>query len=691
MAGRWHIFIVAFLLISTGCSRQPDRQQQETIVTRVVPVSIIPTPKQQTLSREALALKNTLHFYAEQEALNPLQEVLRDELLSLYGLDLEQAGSPAAADLIVALDPLLGQEEYQVEVKEQTRVAGGSYKAIAMGTVSMLQSISRQGETIYIPKGTIRDAPDLPFRGFMVDVARREHDVEVLKQLVSLCRWYKINYMQLHLTDEKYFTFPSGAYPQLMGQGFHFTREELLDLVAFADARGVELIPELEVPGHAGQFVEQMPELFGFQDKSLNKFTINMAREDIYPVLDTLVGEIAAVFHSSSYIHIGGDEANFSGMGEDPEVRQYLQENNLASVEELYWQFINRMNEFVKKRGRKTIVWEGFSKEANPVISKDITVMAWETMYQMPDDLLDAGFRIINVSWKPLYIVNDKKWSTKSIYNWNVYNWQNWVPHIPSYNPIQLEEHPHVLGASMASWDQPAYVEVSSTRLRLPAMAERVWNKQQVVPYADFATKLQQLDNKLNRYFSPVTVQEEGLRYPEISDGRKEEQTWFGDTLYVKLAAPEGYTLRYSTDGARVDYASNTYTKPVKLYTTTTLKYRAYDSDGKHVGHEMLKYYELNPLEVTLSGNTVIDMDTLWETLHSWYIPMADSMQVSITPLRKGLVRYIMGDKPLNKQSNLYQKPFTVKEDALMKAGLFIGDSLTGEPWTQHFRTGRTD
>jgi hexosaminidase len=690
MAGRWYIFIV-FLLISTGCSRQPEGQQQETTVTSVAPVSIIPTPKEQKLTGETLVLKGSLRFYAEQEALNPLQDVLRDELLSLYGLQLEQASGAAAADLVLTLDDSLRQQEYQVEVNEQIRIIGGSYQAVAMATVSMLQGMARQGEAVYIPEGTIRDAPDLPFRGFLMDVARRKHEVELLKQLVSLCRWYKINYMQLHLTDEKYFTFPSEAYPQLMRQGFHFTREELTDLVAFADARGVELIPELEVPGHAGQFVEQMPELFGFQDKALNKFTINMARERIYPVLDTLIGEIAAVFHSSGYIHIGGDEANFSGMDEDPEVKQYLQEKNLASVEELYWHFINQMNEFVKKRDRKTIVWEGFSKEANPVISKDITVMAWETMYQMPDDLLEAGFKIVNVSWKPLYIVNDKKWSTEAIYNWNVYNWQNWVPQIPSYNPIQLEEHPNVLGASMASWDQPAYVEVSSSRKRLPAMSERVWNKQQAISYADFAEKLQQLDRKLERFFSPVTVQEQGLRYPVASDGRKEEQTWFGDTLVVTLSAPDSYIIRYTTDGTQVTASSPLYTEPIKLDETTTLKYRAYSPAGTPVGHEILKYYALQPLEVTLSGKASAALDSLWETGHSWYIPMADSMQVAITPLRKGQIRYIMGNAPLSSRSKLYQKPLVMKEDAVLKAGLFVGDSLTGEPWTQHFRKGVPD
>lgn len=665
-----------------GCSQTGITKTDEVLAPAIVPV-----PKVYEAANGSLKLPETILFYAAQEELSPLYEVLREELKSLYQVNLQQADQRSEAHISLLLEPTYQQEEYQVLVGEHVNVTGGSYRAVAMGTVSALQSIRQEQNVLYLQKGLVRDLPDAAFRGLMIDVARQQHEVEVLKQLVSLCRWYKVNYLQLHLTDEKYFTFPSGAYPQLMGQGFHFTREELTDLVAFADARGVELIPELEVPGHAGQFVEQMPELFGFSNKALNKYTINMAREGIYPVLDKLIEEIATVFHSSRYIHIGGDEASFKGMDQDPEMKKYLQEKGLASVEELYWQFLNRMNESVKKQGKKTIVWEGFSKEANPVISKDITVMAWETMYQLPQDLLHAGFDIINVSWKPLYVVNDKKWSTEDIYNWNVYNWQNWVKQIPSYTPIQLEEHPHVMGASMASWDQPAHVEVSSLRMRLPAMVEKVWNKQQSMPFADFHTKLQQLDHKLDRFFSPVTIQEEGLRYPEINDGRKQEQTWFGDTLYAKLTAPAAYTIRYTTDGTKVTASSAAYTKPIVLGKTTTLKYRAYTGTGAAVGHEILKYYELHPLDVTLTGETTVDLDTLWEEGPAWYIPMADSMQIHIAPLRAGEVRYVMGDLPLTNRSTLYKGPLMVKENTLVKAGLFVDDTLTGKPWIQHFRT----
>jgi hexosaminidase len=669
------------ILLLNGCSQPPNAPYEGVGQSEVIPI-----PKEQELKEGRLTFKDTISYYAEHDNLNPLYGVLKEELRSLYNIILIMAPEESSADIFTTLDTSLEAGAYQVNVDERIEITGGTYDAVAMGSVTVLQISDGQNASFTIPEGTINDYPDLEFRGLLIDVARRKHSIEVLKQVVSLCRWYKLNYLQLHLTDEKYFTFPSLAYPQLSSGGFHFTRQELAELVDFADVRGVELIPELEVPGHAGQFVEQMPEVFGFKDESLNRHTINMARDSIYPVLETLIAEIADIFDSSEYIHIGGDEADFKGMAEDPEVQQYLQSKGLDSVEELFWHFINRMNQIVKSTGKKAIVWEGFSKEGNAVVSKDITVMAWETMYQLPQDLLNAGYKVINVSWKPLYVVNNRKWSPEEIYEWDVYTWQNWYPKTPSFKTIHIEEHPNLLGAAMASWAQPEYIEISSTRLRVPAMVERVWNKNPVVSYNEFENRLQKTDAKLDRFFSPVIIEEEGLSYPDIKDGRKQEQTWFGDTLTISLNAPEGLRIHFTTNGTKVTQSSPVYNKPIKISETTTLKYKAYTLEGEAVGHEILKYYNLNPLKIELTGGNLISTDSLWKTTEPWRIPFYDSIRISISSDRRGEIRYTIESNGLKTDQVEYEEPFVLKETALVKAGLYVDDTLTGNQWVQHFK-----
>lgn len=584
---------------------------------------IIPIPKDISLDDEVFSFTDTLYLFTNDENLSNLIPVLHNEFMSMHNIFVKQVTIREQAELLLLNSASLADEEYILQVNSNISVTGGSYQAVAMGTVSILQMIYQKGDDLVLPAGTIHDLPDMHFRGVMIDVARKKHSIEVLKQVVSLCRWYKLNYLQLHLTDEHFFSFPSDAYPQLSTKNFHYSKKELIDLVQYADERGVEIIPELEVPGHAGQFVQHMPDIFGFPNKKLNRFTINMANDEVYPVLDTLIGEIAEVFHSSEYIHIGGDEADFSGMQQEPEVQQYLKNNNLESVDELFWHFINRMNDMVKKRNRKTIVWEGFGSEANMVVSKDIIVMAWETMYQLPEELLDSGYNIINVSWKPLYVVNNRKWSPAEIYEWNVYLWQNWFPKAPSYIPIQIDEHPNVLGAFMASWDQPEYVEISSLRKRLPAMVERVWNKNRNISTQAFLASVDLLDEKLNSFFSPVILKVDGLQFPEISDGFRHEQVWFNDTLTAILSAPENFIIRYSLDEPLSD-KSSVYVAPIKISETATLRYRAFSPEGQLAGNEILKYYELNPVIVSFKDDQLLFEPEYWGlNLGSSIIPTA--------------------------------------------------------------------
>lgn len=139
-----------------------------------------------------------------------------------------------------------------------------------------------------------------------------------------------------------------------------------------------------------------------------------------------LIGEMVDVFRSSPFVHIGGDEVRLTLLDKDPEVRDFMERNGLSSVEHLYRFFLVRINDIVKRHDKKTIVWEGFRRQGEVEIPRDMTVMAWETMYQLPQELLADSNTIINVSWKPLYVVRDRRWTPETIYGWNMFRWENW-------------------------------------------------------------------------------------------------------------------------------------------------------------------------------------------------------------------------------------------------------------------------
>lgn len=672
------VLIITIIPLVVACpSKKEEEPRQEAL--------ILPAVKQVQWQNRQLCFSGTLYFYTPDSTLDGLFPVLKNEVMTMSGIPLERTADPLAPGLQLFIDHSLKEEEYRITVDQQVKIYGAGYQAVAMGTVTALQSLRVNENNICFNNGTIVDHPDLHFRSLLVDVARQKHDLETLKNIVSLCRWYKINYLQLHLTDDQAFTFPSAVYPQLSVPETRFSEAELTELADYAHERGIQLIPELDVPGHSAQLVQKLPYLFGFTKKQLNNSIVNMGKEAVYMALDTLIGEVARVFRYSDYIHIGGDEADFRGLEQDREVVAYLKKQNLQNMEELYWHFINRMHLSVKKRGKKTIVWEGFSKEGNPVIDKDITVMAWETKYQLPQDLLEGGFKIINASWKPLYVVNEKKWSPQQIYNWNVYTWQNWVPEMPSFTPIRLAPDQGVLGSSMAAWEQPQYIELSSLRKRIAAMADRVWNIRTKLTDSAFLVRLNETDSLFNHYLSPVTIAARGLSQPAIEDGRNKEQTWFGDTVLVTLKAPSKYTIRYSLTDNPVDTASPVYDKPLVFHNSQALKVRAFKGNIP-VGREWLQYYELHPLEISMKGSVTVPIDKLWETTNSHKIGFVDSMMIDISANRTGSIRYVTGNTDLNTGANLYNRPLTIKDSMIIKVGLFVNNTLIGKPWVQYFQ-----
>lgn len=651
--------------------------------------ALLPAPRRAAWSGGTLSLPTTIAC-AAGDSLRPLVDVLDRELGMLAGGRVVVATDARNARCRLTIDPALGEQEYTIRIGDDVRLSGGSYAAVAMGSVTLLQSLRREDGSIVLPRGEVDDAPLKPYRGLLVDVARDFHDVEVLEQLVELARWYKVNYLQLHLTDDQSFTFPSEAYPELPTPGRHYTKEELRRLDEFARARGVALLPELEVPGHGGQLTERLPEVFAISDRARNPGTINMGRDTVYAALDAIVGEIADVFRASPYIHIGGDEASRAFLEDDPDVRRYLARHDLSSVEELYRHFLVRVHEMVKRHGKRTIVWEGFHREGEVEIPRDILVMAWETKYQLPQDLLAGGYTLLNVSWKPLYVVNEKEWPVDSIYaRWNLWRWENWVPGMPSFEaPIQLEPTPRVIGASMASWHQPQHVTLPSTRLRLAAMSERTWNGtlEPMRPLEWFRRALVRTDAALDRLLTAVRIDVDGLTYPALEDGHYGEERWFGDTLVVALSADSSLLVRYTLDGTPPTAGSPRAERPLVLRESAMLRARAFTPAGDPVGYGRWTAYELHPVSAVVTGWTGTPPGDVWE-LMAQELAFDDTLTIALAAARPGTIRVTMDDTMPTPASREYAGPIRLTSAAVVRAQLFDESGRpVGEPWIGRYR-----
>ena len=412
---------------------------------------LVPWPRAVTRAEGGRELSAATRVVAAVPQLVPLALVLTGEIYLSTAVRLTTAvGASQAGDIVLRLsDTVTADEGYRLSVAATgVVVEGRTYRGVAWGTATLLQAIERTGGKLRIPSMTIEDQPVAKYRGLLIDVGRQWHPVESMRPIIEMCRLYKINYVQLHLNDNTagpVMAFPSRAFPQLAtarkGKRTTYTLEEITGLVKYADERGVTLVPELSGPGaHAGPLRSLSP----------RGNTLDVWNDKTYERLGVLLGEIAAVFKSSPYIHLGGDEGSFGHLGKSPEEMAFRESNAIKTGPLNY--YLSRMDAIVKKLGKRTICWEGFGGDGGG-LPKDIIVMPYESAFNPADKLVRNGFSVINTAWKPLYVVGGRKWDPAYIYDsWNMWLWEH---HINTKVHIQLKQSDPVLGAHDDIVDSP--------------------------------------------------------------------------------------------------------------------------------------------------------------------------------------------------------------------------------------------
>lgn len=408
----------------------------------------------------------------------------------LYGRSLDK--QPGGIEWIRSAE--CRADAYRIDTTGNTiRIVAGDREGLLYAFASLLQMILVKGDRICTPSVRLEDHPDKDYRALMVDLARQFHPAKTIFQYIDLCFFYKIKYLHLHLIDDQLYTLPSKAFPKMPTPGKSYTEEEIRAFNRYADQRGVFLIPELEAPGHAASLTSAYPEIFANQiadDAHTRLITENgdaISHENLICAgsptamqgLRTVLDEICELFPNSPYIHIGGDEANFDAWQHCAVCKTYMQQNNIADVGELYSDFIAHIAQAVLDRGRTPIVWEGFPIKGAERIPRETIVIAWESYYHKSYELLNEGFRIINASWQPLYIVSSlvRRWYAKDILRWNVYNWQHWwTESEAALNPIHVTPTDAVLGAQICAWGCTFEKEIGLVMENLAALSERTWN-----------------------------------------------------------------------------------------------------------------------------------------------------------------------------------------------------------------------
>jgi hexosaminidase len=352
------------------------------------------------------------------------------------------------------------------------------------GLETLLQLLSHDDGNYYFPTCNIQDRPRFPWRGLMMDVSRHFMPVDVIKRNIDGIAAVKMNVLHLHLCDDQGFRIESKVFPKLhtMGSDGQFlTQEQIKDVIQYANNRGIRVIPEFDIPGHATSWFVGYPELasdsmqysiergFGIFDP-----TIDPTKEYTYEFLDKFLSEMAKLFNDE-YMHIGGDENNGKQWDNNKDIQAFMKKKNIANNHALQAYFNSRLLTILEKNNKKMIGWDEIME---PSIPKTAVIQSWRGREGLTDAaksgyqvILSNGYYIDLMQPAKDHYLNDP---------------------LPSGIELNDEQKKYVLGGEATMWAELVTPETVDSRIwpRAAAIAERLWSPASVINIENMYKKL---------------------------------------------------------------------------------------------------------------------------------------------------------------------------------------------------------
>ena len=295
----------------------------------------------------------------------------------------------------------MAPESYRLEVrKDGVRITSADDAGAFYAQQTLAQMISEDNGVKEVQCCVVNDCPRFSYRGLHFDVSRHFRSLDFLKKQIDAMALYKMNRMHIHLTDAAGWRMEIEAYPKLTSfaawrpqqkwkdwwygdrlyveegsegaYGGYYTKDQMRELVEYARQRHIEVIPEIEMPGHSEEVLAAYPEL-SCKGTAYSQGEFCVGNEETFRFLETVLEEVMEVF-PSEMIHIGGDEANKAHWKECPKCQQRMQAEGLADVDELQSYLIKRIARFVESKGRRIVGWDEILDGG---LAQGATVMSW--------------------------------------------------------------------------------------------------------------------------------------------------------------------------------------------------------------------------------------------------------------------------------------------------------------------------
>lgn len=360
------------------------------------PLALMPYPKRLELRQGHFVFDQSfqVELPAGHTSLKPLLEqfVQRNRINTILDFT---AKTPA--DLLIRLTPQKTntekhQEAYQLEIKSNHILLNASHAiGVLRGLQTLQQLIQRESGQIFLPNLTIDDEPRFSWRGLLLDPARRFLPLVDIKRQLDLMAAVKLNVLHLHLTDDQGWRFESKVFPRLQQKGGtdgYYTQDELRSLVLYAKERGIRIVPEIDLPGHTTALGLAYPELMAppapqaiETSWGVHKAVLDPSKQRVYSFLELLLAEVAQVF-PDPYLHIGGDEVLPDLWLQNPDIRAFMQQQQLPDAGALQAYFNRRVEQILKPLGKTMIGWDEVLDDHLP---HSVVVQSWrgtESLFQ---------------------------------------------------------------------------------------------------------------------------------------------------------------------------------------------------------------------------------------------------------------------------------------------------------------------
>ncbi|MCC8146680.1 MAG: family 20 glycosylhydrolase [Bacteroidales bacterium] len=594
------ILLLMFILAVCSCGKKNNSKA----------INIIPKPVEMEVGKGNFLISDKTIISYNKTELKEAAEYLAERLADETGLHLSiQAANSSQSNIVLDYNsPEEISDAYTLNVSSKNIfIEGTNPRSVMLGIQTLRQLIPLEVNTkIIIPEVNIKDYPAWEWRGMMMDISRHFFDKEEVKEFLDLMAYYKFNKFHWHLTDDQGWRIEIKKYPLLIEKsswrefnnhdktclseavkehntdyllpeektkeqdgkilyGGYYTQQDIKEVVAYAAKLGIDVIPEIDIPGHSSSSIAAYPDLSCFGTTgwgTIFSSPLCPGKDNTLAIYKDIYAELFELF-PYEYVHVGADEVEKENWKKCPHCQARIKQENLQNEDELQSWFVRQMESFFTSNGKKLIGWDEITEGG---LSENATVMWWRT-------------------WAPNTVKTALEQGNKVILTPNSHNYFDYqqtsktLQELYTFDPVPASvdntSKNLILGIQANTWAEAIPSRERFQYMTVPrmlALSDVAWRY-------DADRKWEEFYSRLIAHFPRLDKMKINYRPVEIPD--LHEKIVFVGTTLVKWDYPlSDIELRYTTDETIPDKNSPLYTDPFEIDQSTRFNIRMFRPDG---------------------------------------------------------------------------------------------------------------